>query len=91
MIDAKNIFVSRQMYVCIGFYGAYEYLVLCARSQDSLLSASVRRVLVVFSTLLDLRSEENRGAAERHPESLAHLAGIEPKALTHHLSLSRDR
>ena len=34
-------------------------LVLCVRPQDSLLSVSMRRVLVVFSTLLDLRAEEN--------------------------------
>ena len=33
-------------------------LVLYARSQDSLLSVSVRKVLVVISTLPDLRVEE---------------------------------
>ena len=46
------------------FYGAYNCLVLCAWSQDSLLSASVSRVHVVFSILLDLRAEESR--VERH-------------------------
>ena len=35
-------------------------LVLCARPQDSLTSASVRRVYIVFSTLLNLSAEESR-------------------------------
>ena len=35
-------------------------LVLCARSQDLVMSVSVHRVHVVLSTLLDLRAEESR-------------------------------
>ena len=56
-------------------------LVLCARSQDSLLSVSMRRVLVVISTLLDLRAKESRvlrqvkppryGEASRKPRALS--------------------
>ena len=68
-------------------------LVLCARPEDSLLSVSVRRILVVITTLLDLRAEEGRvlryvqsRAVERHPESLAHSAGIKPKPLVHYLT-----
>ena len=38
------------MYVCVGFMAFVTALVLCARSQDSSLSVSVRRADVVFST-----------------------------------------
>ena len=38
------------MYVCMGFIALITVLVLCARSQDSLLSVSVRRAHIVFST-----------------------------------------
>ena len=41
--------------------------VLRARCRDTLLSVSVRRVLVVISTLLDLRAEESR--IPRHVKS----------------------
>ena len=37
-------------YACTGFMALITTLVLCARSQDSLLSVPVRRVHVVFST-----------------------------------------
>ena len=64
-------------------------LVLCARSQDSLLSVSMCRVHVVFATA-EFREEESRilrhvnpRAVEGHPESLAHLAGIELKPTVH--------
>ena len=63
------------------FYGAYiTTLVRQVSAQDSLLSVSVRSVLV-FSTLLDLRAEENRvrrhvkpprcGEASRKPRALS--------------------
>ena len=39
------------MYVCVGFMALITAIVLCVRSQDSLLSVSVRRVHVVFSTV----------------------------------------
>ena len=48
------------MYVCTNFRALITALVLCAKSQDSLLSVSVRRVLVVFSTVLDSWAEESR-------------------------------
>ena len=38
------------MYVCIGFMVLLTAMVLCTRSQDSLLSVSMDRVHVVFST-----------------------------------------
>ena len=38
------------MYVCMGFMALITALVMCAMSQDSLLSVSVRRAHVVFST-----------------------------------------
>ena len=38
------------MYLCMGFTALVTAMVLCARSQDSLMSASVRRVHVLFST-----------------------------------------
>ena len=37
-------------YVCMGFMALIAATVLCARSQDSLLSVSVLRIHVVFST-----------------------------------------
>ena len=48
------------MYVCMGYMALITGLILCARSQDLLLSVSVRRVLVVISSLLDLRAEKGR-------------------------------
>ena len=58
-------------------------LVLCARSQDLVMSVSVRRVHVVLSTLLDLRAEESRvvirvkppryGEASRRPRALSRV------------------
>ena len=36
------------MYVCMGFMALITAMVSCARSQDSLLSESVRRVQVVL-------------------------------------------
>ena len=47
------------MYVCV-FMAFITTLDLCARSQDLLLSVSVRRVLVVFSPLRDLGAEDSR-------------------------------
>ena len=38
------------LYVCIGFTALITAMVLCARSQDSVLSVSVRKERVVFST-----------------------------------------
>ena len=68
------------MYVWV-FMALITTLVLCARSQDSLLSVSMRRVLVVISTLLDLRAKESRvlrqvkppryGEASRKPRALS--------------------
>ena len=65
----------------MGFKALITTLVLCARSQDSLLSVSVRRVLVVFPTVSDLRTEESRvlryakpprhGEASRKPRALS--------------------
>ena len=62
-------------------------LVSCVGSQDSLLSVSVRRVVIVFSTLMDITAEESRvprdvkpphrDEALRKPRAL--IAGIEPK------------
>ena len=60
-------------------------MILCARSQDSLLPVSVRRYMS-YSRLLDLRAKEDcvielakPPAAERHLASLAHLEEIEAK------------
>ena len=47
------------MYVWV-FTALITTLVLCARSEDPSMSVSVRRVHVVFSTILDLRAEECR-------------------------------
>ena len=67
-------------------------LVSCARSQDSLLSASVRRVLVVFWTP-DLRAEESRalrhvklprcGEVSRKPRARSRLRTQSVGALAH--------
>ena len=64
-----------------GFFSLITTLVLCARSQDSLLSVSGRWVLGVVSTLLDLRAAESRvirhlkppccGEASRKPRILS--------------------
>ena len=72
------------MYVRVGIYGAYA-MVLCTRSQDSLLSVSVCRVRVVSSTagFKGGGSRDLRNVKEMHPESLAGLAGFEPKPLVH--------
>ena len=62
------------MYVW-AFMALITTLVLCAKSPVSLLSVSVRRVLVVFSALLDLRAEESRVLRQvkppRYGESLS--------------------
>ena len=68
------------MYVWV-FMAIITALVLCAKSQDSLLSVSMRRALVVISTLLDLRAKESRvlrqvkppryGEASRKPRALS--------------------
>ena len=50
-------------------------LVLCTRSQDSLPSVSVRMVLVVFSTLLDLRAEESRFLRRMKPPRCGEASG----------------
>ena len=42
--------LSSGTYVCMGFMALITALVLCARSQDSLLSVAVCRINVVFST-----------------------------------------
>ena len=41
--------------MCMYFVPFITAMILCAMSQDSLLSVSMRKVLVAFSTLLDLR------------------------------------
>ena len=58
-------------------------LVLCASSQDFVMSVSVRRVHVILSTLLDLRAEERRvvrrlkpprcGEVSRRPRALSRV------------------
>ena len=55
MISLKKVCIQyfrcdECMHVCTGFIAPIAALVLCARSQDSLLSASVVEVHVVFST-----------------------------------------
>ena len=57
------------MYVCMGFMALKTALVLCAMSQDSLLSASVRRLHVVFSTA-GLKGGESRVIRHVKPPSL---------------------
>ena len=47
------------MYVWV-FMALITTLVLCTRSQDFIMSVSVRRVHAVLSTLLDLRADESR-------------------------------
>ena len=60
---------------------------LYGRSQDSLLSVSVRRVQFVLSTAGykggGKPCPNKRVTAESPPESLAHLAGIEHGPLVH--------
>ena len=70
----------REIVYIMGFYGAYNYYGLCARSQDSLLSVSVRRVRVVLSTLLELRAEESR--VLRHVKPPALRRGIQKASPT---------
>ena len=70
------------MYVCV-FMALIATTVLCARSQDLVMSVSVRRVHVVLSTLLDLRAEESRvvrhvkppryGESSRRPRALSRV------------------
>ena len=67
--------------LCMGFMALITTLVLCARSQD--LVMSVRSVHVVLSTLPDLRAEESRvvrhvktpryGEASRRPRALSRV------------------
>ena len=38
------------MYICMGFMAHIPAMVLCAKSQDSLMSVSERRLHAVFST-----------------------------------------
>ena len=57
------------MYVWI-FMALITTPVLRARSQDLLLSVSVRRVVVTISTLLDLRAEESRVVRHVKPPTL---------------------
>ena len=71
-----------------GFMALITTLVLCARSQDSVMSVSVRRVHVVLSTLVGLRAEESRvvrhvkppryGEASRRPRA---LSGVRTQAI----------
>ena len=61
-------------------------LALCVRSQDLVMSLSVRRVHVVLSTATfkgGFTCLTTRHAAERHPEDPTHLAGFEPNPLVH--------
>ena len=73
------------VYITYGFSMALiNTLVLSARSQDSLLSVSVPRVRIVSSTAgFKVRGKPCpkplKPTAERHPESLAHLASKEPE------------
>ena len=67
-------------YACTSFMALFTAIVLCTRYLDSVLSVSVRRAPVVFSTV------GFRG--ERHPEILALLTGFEPNPSVHRLAAS---
>ena len=65
--------------VCVfmGFMAPITAMALFVRSQDSLLPVSARRVHVAFSTFR-FKGNGKSCPEERHPESIAHLAGIDP-------------
>ena len=74
------------MYVGMGFIALITEMVLCARSQESLLSVSARGVYVVFwNARCNDRGKPCPKTRETMTESLTHLAGIEPKPLVHKL------
>ena len=58
-----SLFVLRLTFVHMGFMALIATLVLCVRSQDSLMSVSVRSVHVVFSTA------GFKGGGELRPET----------------------
>ena len=85
LISAKDPYV-RCLYVCLGLIALRTTLVLRARSLDLLLSVSVRRVLAVLSTAgfkgggkPRPKTRETDALRRGIRESLANLAGIEPK------------
>ena len=56
MHQQKSKLIPKSVCVCVCvFMALITTLVLCARSQDLVMSVSVRRVHVVLSTLLDLK------------------------------------
>ena len=75
-------FITLVCFVCV-FMALITTLILCARSQDLVMSVPVRRVHVVLSTVLDLRTEESRvlrhvkppryGEASRRPRALSRV------------------
>ena len=71
---------NHSMYVCI-FMALVSTLVLCARSQDSLLSVSERRVHTVFSAVgfkgegKPFAKTRESNTVERHPEILTLVRG----------------
>ena len=73
----------------MGFMALITAVVLCARFQNSLISVSVRMVRVVSSNAgfkgggKPCPKTHETTAAERHSESLAHLAGFKTKPLVH--------
>ena len=48
--DLRDAVFAARVHVCMGFLALITAMVLCASSQDSVLSVSVRRVHVAFST-----------------------------------------
>ena len=89
ILTTNSVYIGVVLYVCMSFIALLTAMVLCSRSQDSLLSVSARRARVVFSTdgfiVGEQPCSETREitTGESHPESSEHLAGIEPKPLVH--------
>ena len=86
-----SVYVCACVCVCVVCTALIIAQVLCARSQDSLLSVSVRREHVILSSTgfkgnpcrYVIRPSSNRLAAKTHPACPVGLARIEPKLLAH--------
>ena len=83
-LDQQFFLSNTVTIVCMCFMALETAMVLCARSQDAVLSLSVRRTHVVFSTAgftgggSRAPRQVKSPRYERHPESLAHLVGSNP-------------
>ena len=81
----RTLDTVQSTHVCMGFIVLITAMVLCAKSQDLLLSVSVRGANVLFSTAVFMdgrkpcpKTRETTALRRGIQKSFTHLAGIEP-------------